>query len=176
MQHPGFFEKSGPFSSGQLADRLNADCDPASEVSIADIKTLQDAGPDDATFFNNRKYLPQLATTSAGVCLVAPAFADKVPSGTVALVVSDPHQAVAVLISMLYQNSHHPRVTEDMAGTNISPSARIEKDVIIEPTAVIGPEVEIGSGSRICAGSIIGYRCMVGRNCFIGPRVTWSIL
>lgn len=172
MQHPGFFDKSGPFTIAELAAELNADCCPASDARIADIKTLQDAGPADATFFNNRKYLEQLTATSAGACLVAPAFADKVPKGTVALIVPEPYQAFAALLSMLYPNSDHPRVADGANMPNISPSARIEKGVIIEPTAVIGPEAEIGAGSRICAGAIIGYRCMVGRKCYVGPRVT----
>lgn len=172
MQHPGFFERSGPFPLTDLATTLKADCTPASNTLIEDVKTLQDAGPFDATFFNNRKYLGQLETTTAAACLVAPAFAEKIPKGTDALVVEDPYRAFAELLGLFYPNSQHPRFMADDQATNIAQSARIEKDVVIEPTAVIGPEVEIGAGTRIGAGAIIGYRCTVGRNCFIGPRVT----
>lgn len=172
MQHPGFFERSGPFSLTELATRLNADANVVSDVLVADVKTLQDAGANDATFFNNRKYLKQLQETDAAACLVAPAFADQVPKQTTALVVPEPYQAFAEMLELYYPGSSHPRVMEDLAGATISESARIEDDVVIEPTAVIGPEVEIGAGTRIGAGAIIGYRCTVGRNCFIGPRVT----
>ena len=66
MQHPGFFERAGPYTIKELAAKLNAETKPASDRVILDIKTLQDAGPDDISFLNNRKYLANLATTKAG--------------------------------------------------------------------------------------------------------------
>ena len=139
---------------------------------ILDIKTLQDAGPDDISFLNNRKYLAKLATTKAGACLIAPRYAQQVPPGTAAIVLAEPYQAFAEILSLYYPDSQHPRIVDNMTDGNISPSAHIEADVIVEPTAIIGPEAHIGSGTRICAGAIVGYRCTIGRNCFIGPRVT----
>ena len=44
--------------------------------------------PATSTFFDNRKYLDQLAATRASACLVAPAFAARVPEGTAALVMA----------------------------------------------------------------------------------------
>ena len=172
MQHPGFFERAGPFTVKELAAGLDADVETGADRTISDIKTLQDAGPDDLSFFNNRKYLQKLAETRAGACLVAPRFAAQVPSDTVAITVAEPYQAFAQLLFQFYPDSQHPQITLDMAEGGISPSAQLEAGVIVEPNAIIGPEARIGTGTRIGAGAIVGYRCTVGRNCFIGPRVT----
>lgn len=172
MQHPGFFDRAGPYSIAELAAKLEADNRGSRDGTIVDIKTLQDAGPDDLSFFNNRKYLARLAATRAGACLVAPRFADKVPSTTAALVVPEPYQSFASALWLFYPGSQYPRMLEDMMQGGVAPSARLEDGVIVEPTAIIGPEAQIGAGTRVCAGAIVGYRTTIGRNCYIGPRVT----
>ncbi|MFY0610475.1 MAG: UDP-3-O-(3-hydroxymyristoyl)glucosamine N-acyltransferase [Hyphomicrobiaceae bacterium] len=172
MQHPGFFERSGPFKISELAQKLNAEGVLTADRQIDDIATLRDAGPSDISFLSNRKYLPQLATTSAGACLIGSRFADQVPPNTVAVIVAEPYHAFASVLSLYYPDSQHPRIVDDMDSGHISPSAHLEDGVIVEPTAIIGPEARIGAGTRICAGAIVGYRCTIGRNCFIGPRVT----
>jgi len=173
MQHPGFFERAGPFAIQQIADHIGAKPNRETDAHFEDVKTLLDAGPNDVAFFSNRKYLPQLAKTRAGACIIATRFAEQLPEATVALVVDEPYKAFAKLLFLYYPGSEHPRLLEDMpAGTLISPSARIEDGVVIEPSAIIGPEAQVGSGSRISAGAIIGYRCTVGRDCYIGPRTT----
>ena len=57
MQHPGFFERSGPYTVHQLAQQLNVSVDGSSDTVIEDVKTLQDAGPNHVAFFNNKKYI-----------------------------------------------------------------------------------------------------------------------
>ena len=172
MQHPGFFARSGPFQAAEIAERLGGNCRGDSERLVVDIKTLQTAGRDDASFLSNRRYLGELETTRAGACLVSPAVHDKVPEATTAIIVEDPYRAFAGLLSLFYPGSDNSRVYGDTSDGPVAPSARIEDDVVIEPGAVVAPEAGIGRGTRICAGAIIGYRCMVGRDSYIGPRVT----
>lgn len=174
MQHPGFFDRSGPFALSHLATELKVPWTGPRDVEIVNVATLQDAGPSDISFFSNSKYAQQLASTRAGACIVSPRDRAQVPPATVPLVAEDPYRTFAATLELFYPNSHYPRLCEDetYATSTISPSARIEEGVTIEPTAVIGPEVYIGRGSRISAGAIIGYRCMIGRDCFVGPRAT----
>jgi UDP-3-O-[3-hydroxymyristoyl] glucosamine N-acyltransferase len=174
MQHPGFFEKSGPFAISELAHRLGLAINSAPDDGIiCDVKTLQDAGSADASFFNNRKYLDDLANTRAGVCIIAPEFAAHLPPTTVPLITDQPYETFADALRLFYPNSQWPCVCGDATdAAAISASAQIEKGAIIEPTAVIGPEACIGSGTRVAAGAVVGYRCTIGRNCFIGPRTT----
>jgi UDP-3-O-[3-hydroxymyristoyl] glucosamine N-acyltransferase len=172
MEHPGFFERAAPVRVADLAAKIGAkpasDADP--EALVRDVKPLSDAGRGDLSFVDNRKYLPQLAATRALACLVAPAFAARVPAGTTALVMDAPYRGFALALQHFYPDAMRPKAA--MAGYGeppIHPSARLEEDVVVEAGAVIGREAQIGRGTRVAAGAVLGYRVAVGRGCYIGP-------
>ena len=173
MEHPGFFDRAGPYPIDKIANATGSVAAPGTDQSLhlCDVRPLGEAGPDHVTFVDNRKYLPQLAGTRAGACFVAPIFAARVPAGTVALVTKTPYRAFALSLKLFYPGANWPLV----AGSGrepIDPTAELEDGVVVEPGAIIGPGVRIGRGSRIAAGAVIGYRCTIGRGCFIGPNAT----
>ncbi len=170
MNHPGFFERSGPLTSGEIAGEVQGELVGPDDRLISDVTTLQSAGPDDASFLSNRRYMKDLIETKAGLCLVDRTSAERVPSATAAVIVAEPYHAFAQMLAMFYPASFHPRVCEDQSEA-IARTARLEAGVVVEPGAIIGPEAEIGAGTRISAGAVIGYRCTIGRECYIGPRV-----
>jgi len=172
MEHPGFFDRAAPVRLGALAQkvgaRLASGADPA--VLIHDVKTLADAGTGNVTFIDNRKYLAQLATTRASACLVAPAFAERVPEGVAALVMGQPYRGFALALQHLYPDAMAPKAAMTEVGEPaIHPTARIEEGVKIEPGAVIGREAQIGRGTTIAAGALIGFRVTIGRGGYVGP-------
>ncbi len=173
MEHPGFFDRAGPFSVAEIAKAVGAEiaggADP--KVMIEDVRPLSDAGPRHVTFIENRKYFSQLAVTVAGACLAAPAIAPRVPARTTALVIAQPYHAFARALLMFYPTSRFPMTTRAGAPP-IDPTARLEDGVSVEAGAVIGPEAQIGSGTRIAAGAVIGARCAIGRDGYIGPLTT----
>jgi UDP-3-O-[3-hydroxymyristoyl] glucosamine N-acyltransferase len=170
MQHPGFFERSGPFTAAAIAQHVGGTCKGPADRLLSDIKTLQTAGPEDASFLSNRRYARELGATRAGACLVAPAMLERVPPGTTAIVVDEPYNAFAHLLTLLYPASDNSRIYGDHDEGMIAESAAIEEGVIIEPGAIVAPEAEIGRGTRICAGAVVGYRCCIGRDGYIGAR------
>lgn len=174
MQHPGFFDRAGPFALDRVAKatgaEIGAGADPARLVY--DVKPLGEAGPNDVSFLDNRKYLPQLAGTLAGACLVQPALAARVPGATSGLVTKAPYRGFALALALFYPQAMHSRAARPQAGSLVDPTARIEDGVEIEPGAVIGAEAEIGRGSRIAAGAVIGHRVHIGRGCYIGANAT----
>jgi UDP-3-O-[3-hydroxymyristoyl] glucosamine N-acyltransferase len=187
MEHPGFYERAGPFRLDQIAKVAGADLPPGDQVDAArliqNVRPLSEAGPDDLTFLDNRKYVSQLAKTRAAACLVQPALADRVPAGTIALRTRAPYHGFARVLTLFYPTSLRPLVapqsldtappaSDRIADGRIARSARIEEGALIEPGAVIGPEATIGRGTVIAAGAVIGYRCAVGRDCFIGPNAS----
>jgi len=178
MEHPGFFERAGPFPLRDLAEATGADLagDIAPDVEIADIRPLDAATEGHLSFLDNTKYLPLLAKTRAGACLVAPKYATKVPAPTARLVTPDPYRGFAKALSMFYPDALKPKAAPDHADSagHIQPSAILEPDVSVEASAVIGPEARIGRGTTIAAGTVIGYRVHVGRDCYIGPNATLS--
>jgi UDP-3-O-[3-hydroxymyristoyl] glucosamine N-acyltransferase len=174
MEHPGFYDRAGPFPLARIAEECGADLQDKSkaDLRLSDIRPLDAAGPDDVAFLDNPKYLPQLAVTRAGACFVQEKFAARVPDGTAVLLSPQPYRAYAGALALFYPEAGAPKVAPEAGpgGAHIDPSAKLERNVIVEPGAVIGAEVQIGEGTRIAAGAIIGYRCAIGRNCFIGPR------
>jgi UDP-3-O-[3-hydroxymyristoyl] glucosamine N-acyltransferase len=180
MEHPGFFERAGPFTASELAGRIGAALRPGDDGtrSLSDLRPLGEAGPAHLTFVDNRKYLEQLAGTHAAACIVAPAFAERLPAGVVALLMAAPYRGFALALQAFYPTSLKPKTAEfdarDPAATPIHTTARIEPGAIIEPGAVIGREAWIGKGTTVAAGALVGYRVTVGRDCFIGPGVTLS--
>ena len=97
MQHPGFFERAGPFSLGTVAETVNAK--PAGNtnlsVAIKDVRSLDSAAEGDLSFLDNPKYLSLFTKTAATACLVAPKFATQAPAGTTCLITTEPYRAFA---------------------------------------------------------------------------------
>lgn len=172
MQHPGFFERAAPIPLHALAGRLGAQLaqggDPC--ALIHDVKPLSGAGRGELTFLDNRKYLPQLGATRASACLVAPAFAGRVPEATAALLVEAPYRAFARVLALFYPDAGAPKAALAASGDPpVHPTAKLEPDVRVEPGAIVGREAQIGRGTTVAAGAVVGYRVTVGRGCYIGP-------
>jgi UDP-3-O-[3-hydroxymyristoyl] glucosamine N-acyltransferase len=178
MEHPGFYERAGPFRLDHIARAAGAELPPGDGVDptrlIHNVRPLSEAGPDDLTFLDNRKYVGQLGQTRAAACLVQPALADRVPASTIALNTRTPYHGFALALTLFYPTALRPIVAPPSLGGDgrIARSARIEEGAVIEPGAIIGPEATIGRGTVIAAGAVIGYRCAVGRDCFIGPNTS----
>lgn len=175
MNHPGFFTIAGPFTLSEIASATEAEVKGDAEAAaktVEGLKPLSEATPRHLSFFENRKYLPQLLETHAGACLVAAQFADRVPAGAVALVTKSPYRAFAKALALFYPEAMRCKAAAAGTEERISSSAVIEDGAEIEPGAIIGPEARIGRGTRIAAGAVIGYRVAVGRDCYIGPHVS----
>ena len=176
MEHPGFYDRAGPFALSEIAARVGGE--PVAEVlgslMLRDVRPLADAGPGDISFIDNRKYLDALSVTRAGACLVAPPLAARVPSGTVAVITKTPYRSFALALQVFYPEAMRPKAAGFAAGGNglVHSSARIEDGAVIEPGAVIGREAQIGRGTTIAAGAVIGYRCMIGRDGYVGANAT----
>lgn len=143
---------------------------------IGNVATLDRAGPADLTFFDNAKYLPQLAATRAGACLTTPRFQMEVPPHTIALCAKEPHRSFVAVLRELFPEALRPSSLFDAKGVApgslIHPSARLENDATVDPGAVIGPRAEIGAGTVIGANAVIGPQVRIGRDCAVGAGTT----
>jgi len=178
MEHPGFFERAGPFRLDEIAKasgaELAAGADPS--LPVEDVRPLDLAGASDVSFLDNKKYVPALERTKAGACFVAPQLQAKVPKATAALLSGKPYHAYAKALWLYYPKSGRPQVAEDTAdgfgGHQVHPSARLEEGVVVEPGAIVGREARIGRGTVVAAGAVVGYRVAIGRDGFVGPSAT----
>jgi UDP-3-O-[3-hydroxymyristoyl] glucosamine N-acyltransferase len=159
MADPRFFERSGPFTLTALAALSGATLldEAAGERVMVDIAPLETAGPDEATFLDNRKYLGAFETSRAGAAFVAKDLAGRAPPGMAVLVSGQPYKAYALAAQAFYPI---PRVEPAVAAT-----ARIDPTTSVPADCEIGEHVVIGAGARL------GARCQIGANSVIGPAV-----
>ena len=167
MQHPGFFQREGPYPLKVIAEATGAEllhlCD--GEKEIDDLRPLHQATGTHLTFCASRKYAGQLAATHAAACLIKRRDAELVPDGAAAVTTDAPHRAFAIAVGLLYPEALQPTATGAAAnatGQLIHPTAQIAEGVRIEPGAVIGREARIGAGTTIAAGAVVGYRVYIG--------------
>ena len=107
MQHPGFFERAGPFRLDAIAKAIGAKLGREENAgrSIEDVRSLQDAGPEHLSFFENRKYLTQLGSTKAGACILAQGSANRAPGDTAVLTAPAPYSAFARAMTLFYSDA-----------------------------------------------------------------------
>ncbi|MDR3512161.1 MAG: UDP-3-O-(3-hydroxymyristoyl)glucosamine N-acyltransferase [Caulobacteraceae bacterium] len=160
-----FFEDLGPVSLRELAELTGATlADSArADLAIAAVAPLERAGPDQISFFADRRYAADLAATRAAACFLAPAQADRAPEGVVRLITPEPQVAYTYAAARL----HRPRTIP--AGPAVHPTATLEEDVTLAPGAVIGPGASIGRGTYVGPHAVIGAGVAIGRQCHIGP-------
>jgi len=172
MEHPGFFKRTGPHSLSTIAAKTGIEIGETSDPAhlINDVRPLDSAGPDHVSFFDNRKYLKHLHSTSAGACFIKPKTVESLPAGVVPLLTNAPYHAYAKALRLFYPDADRSRTrgATDTASL-VSPHATLEEGVIVEPGAMIADGAVIGRGTRIASGAFIGYRVWVGRDGYVGP-------
>jgi UDP-3-O-[3-hydroxymyristoyl] glucosamine N-acyltransferase len=176
MQEVRFFDRAGPFTLSEIAGWVGGELTGGDgSRMMRDLATLDTAGPEDISFFDNPRYADDLAKTGAGACLVTARAAHLVPETAARLVVADPSWAFGELLRRVYPDALTPVGIWDAAGGAggaVHPAAAIEEGAVVEPGAVVGPEAQIGRGTRILANSVIGPRVRIGRHCTVGPGAT----
>jgi UDP-3-O-[3-hydroxymyristoyl] glucosamine N-acyltransferase len=136
-------------------------------IELTGVAGITEAVGGELTFLSNPRYEKFVAGTSASAILVSEEQRDlKTPEGVALLVVEDPYEAVARVMSLfapegdlLDEGVHETAVVSDSAG--------LGPDVAVGAHAVIMDGVEVGEGTRIHAGSYIGRDCRVGRDCVL---------
>lgn len=173
MDHPGFFDRAGPFPLIDIVHAAGADIEPGASAHalIDDVRPLNEARANHISFIDNRKYLADLDNTKAGACFVPPDLRSRLAPPSIAVVTTQPYHAFARALALFYPSATRPLVTRPGAPP-VDPAARIEDGVTMEPGVIIGREAEIGRGTYIAAGAIIGERVAIGRDCYIGANST----
>lgn len=177
MEHPGFFERAGPFALGEVIEKSEAQPGPNTDVGleISDVLPLDIASDGHLSFIDNKKYLKAFLATGAAACFVGERYAERTPDATAAVLTDQPYRSFALALAMFYPEALTP-ISVGPAGENfvngVHKSAEVAESAIIEPSAVVGPEARVGAGSVIASGAQVGYRVHVGKDCYIGPGVS----
>jgi UDP-3-O-[3-hydroxymyristoyl] glucosamine N-acyltransferase len=176
MAQPTFFREPRSSTLAELAASTGAVLvDPSrADQAVRGLASLDEAGPMHLAFFDNLKYVDQLAATKAGAILVSPRFEAQVPPHVAVLRASQPFRAFVQIARDLHEDALRPQSWFGVEGIApsaiIDPTARLEDGVIVEPLAVIGANVEIGAGTVIGAAAVIGANVKIGRDCNVGAH------
>ena len=182
MPDPRFFTPSGPFTLARLAEIAGSTLRAGArrERRFVNIAALEDAGPDDVSFLENRRYVDAFARTRAGCCVVDARHAELAPVGAELLLTDKPYKAFALIAQAYYPEAapkpgRHPSATVDPTA-KVDPSARLDPGAVIGARAEIGPRVRIGANAVIGDGAVVGADTVIGAGavldyCLVGERV-----
>lgn len=169
-----FFEKKNYISFGKICELIEVELPTRCSTTkrITGVARLDNATNSDITFFHNTKYADDLARTKAFACVVSKENAHLVPQTTIALVVTEPYYAHAILLKAFYS------IKVDNERGYISPRASISKGAKIEEDCCISDNVTISDGAIIGNGTFIGDNVTIlsgveiGANSYIESNVT----
>ena len=166
---PRFFLRTGPHSLAAIVDAAGGTAPPR-RLMFRGVAPLAAAGPDDVSFLDNRKYLPDLEKTEAGAVIILPALADKVPPTAVPIQSSDVYPAWARVATLFHPVP--PAIPGVHPSAVIGANARIDPGAEIGPLAVICDGAVIGKGTRIGALAMIGPNVEIGADCRVGSNAS----
>lgn len=144
----------------EICKEINIDFD-AQDIEILGLHTLNEANSSEISFFNDTKYLDQLATTKAAAVLITAKYADLVPSTSVALVTEEAYLKLA-LASKFF--AHQVSI--------IGEEPKVGEKCQIDTKASFGKGVVLGDNVTIMAGAYVGDNVHIGSNTLIYPNVT----
>jgi UDP-3-O-[3-hydroxymyristoyl] glucosamine N-acyltransferase len=174
MPDPRFFRRAGPFTLDALAAASGARLQRSEHGLrlISDVAALETAGPEEVSFFENRKYLEIYLHSRAGAAFVDEGAAARAPAGMVPLVSDEPYKAYARAAQLFYPAP--PVLPGRASSALISATAVVPEDCEIGPNVVIGPDARLGRRCRVDANSVIGPGVEIGDDCRIAANVTLS--
>ena len=154
-----------------IIERLGGELIGDPTTPIASIEPLESARPTAIAFLSNPLYAKQLAASSAGCVIVAPAFRDAASARGAAIVTPDPYLYFARLTQWWAARTSPRQASAVHATAAVDTGARIGARVDIGAFAVIEAGVVIGDDARIGAHTVVGAGCTIGAGTRLGPGV-----
>lgn len=158
----------------ELAQHLGAELVGDPHYQIADLATLQSAGPSHLSFIANPAYKKYLANSRAGAVLIARDLADGFSGNK--LIVANPYLAYAQISQRFNPYLHctpgiHPSA---VVGKNcvLGKDICIHANAVIDDGVTLGDSVEIGPGSYVGEDSIVGSGTKLYANVTIYPGIS----
>jgi len=157
-------------TAAAIATAVGGTLDGDASMEVTHVAGLDSANAASLSFFNNRRYADEAATSRAGVVLVTAALADRVAHIPARVIVSVPQDAMLTILPLLHRPLSAPVGVHPSA--IVSADACLGDDVCIGARAVIGSGVSIGARTVLGAGVTLGDGVRIGEDCTVHPNVT----
>lgn len=150
------------FALTRLATAVGGEVLGDGKVRVRNLRTLEQAGEDDLSFFSQAAYRSQAEASAAAALLVPPSMVEMAGQGRrrPLLVVEDPSLAMVELIPLFHPPSPPLR--------GIHGTAVVGEDCQIDDSAYLGPYVVVGDGCHIAAGAALHAHVVLGKECRVG--------
>lgn len=162
----------------EIAQLVHGHLEGDAQLQIMGVAGLDDAQPQQLSFFGNAKYKRALAATRASAVLVprdSPARGDKT-----FIAVENPHLAFARVAQAFHppkrhapgispKASVHPQATVDGSAT-VMDFAVVCAHATVGPGAVLFPSVYVGENAHIGAETVLHSHVVVADFCRVGAR------
>lgn len=179
------------WSTATLADLVGGTLRGDASLQMRGVGRIEDAAPDQVTFFADPRYAGFLQTTKAGCILVSEANASAVPERCTAIIVDDAYRSFVHVMRLFYPPMHmerglrhataviHPTAVVDPSasvgpGCVIAERCRIDANVQLYANVVLYADVAVGADTAIhanvtlAAGTVVGKRCIIHAGAVLG--------
>ena len=148
-------------TAAEIAAKIGGIVEGDASVQISHLASLSEAQEGDLSFFSNKKYADQMATTKASAVIVQDDWTGNC-SATALIRVKNSDRAFAVAAPLVA-----PPPPERWPGIHYS--AVVSPEALIGKNVHIGPLCVIEDGAKIGDDCIIESQCYIGQNAEIGP-------
>lgn len=136
-------------------------------MEITRVAPLNSATPESLSFLNSSKFVSSLATTQAGLVIIAEKFAAESPCPS--LIVQDPYYVYSLLAQALYPTELPFQGVADSA--TVSLTAKVSENACIDANCVLQDDAVVGENTWIAPGCVVYDKVQIGKNCVIGANV-----
>ena len=163
-----FFKNNGPFKFNEILNDLNLALDEKNNnLSIIDIKDLQNSKINEITFFHSKKYKLAANNTKASFCITSQNLIEELPNTCKPIIVDNVLVSTSIITAKFYPDSINDNfdiTVEEINNTKFNDTVKFGKNVLI------GQNVSIGSNCLIGHNTIIEKNVSIGENCSIGSN------
>jgi UDP-3-O-[3-hydroxymyristoyl] glucosamine N-acyltransferase len=154
------------FTLAELAARVGGEAAGDRDLVLARVAPLEDAGPEDVSFFANKKYRRAFEASRAGAVVIEQDEA--VPPGRAVIRARNAYLAFARIATLFHPPVQAVPVVSEAAW--VDPSARVDPSAEVMPLAYVGPEAVVGPRCILHPGAHVGPRARLGEECVLWPN------
>ena len=166
-----FYEKKGPFPLNNIIKNIgiSESSHKDNNTMIYGFESLNNATPEDITFFNSIKYKDLSLKTKAKACISTKNLFKYLPKNCIKIDVKNVLFAVTLTSKMFY-----PTADMDFPDNSLKKAEDLKNfsNVKFGTNVLVGKNVLIGKNTCIASNTIIESNVVIGENCLIGSFVT----